>query len=110
MTVMDESGKRVERWEFAHAEEDFATTLASLGKHGAPADLPVMIEASRDQAVENNDDARTGDKRHPPAIRILARAWLRVMWARRRDGTCHDPATHQTNRKINTTADTPLAA
>jgi transposase len=52
VTVMDESGKRVDRWEFAHTEEGFARTLARLGKHGAPADLPVMIETTRGLAVD----------------------------------------------------------
>ncbi|MFF3879014.1 hypothetical protein ACFYYV_47700, partial [Streptomyces sp. NPDC001978] len=42
-------------------------------------------------------------------LRILARAWLRAMWACWRDGTCYAPATHQANNKINTPADTPLA-
>ncbi|HEX2300920.1 MAG TPA: transposase, partial [Pseudonocardiaceae bacterium] len=61
-------------------------------------------------AAKIYNDARARKKRHPHAIRILARAWLRVMWACRRTGTCYDPAIHQANSKINTTADTPLAA
>jgi transposase len=65
---------------------------------------------SSDWAAKIYNDARARQKRHPHAIRILARAWLRVMWACWRDGTCYDPAIHQANNKINTTADTPLAA
>ncbi|WP_329142742.1 IS110 family transposase [Streptomyces sp. NBC_01456] len=52
VTVMDASGKRVDRWEFAHTEEGFAKTLARMGKHGVPADLPVMIETTRGLAVD----------------------------------------------------------
>lgn len=33
--------------------------------------------------------------RHPHAIRILARAWLRVIWRCWQDGTAFDPALHR---------------
>lgn len=52
VTVMDDAGKRIDRWEFAHTEEGFAKTLARLAKYGIPADLPVMIETSRGLAVD----------------------------------------------------------
>lgn len=74
------------------------TTFADNSRHGS------------DWAAKIYDDARRRQKRHPHATRILARAWLRVMWACWRDGTCYDPATHQANGKINTTTDTALAA
>ncbi|MCZ7456172.1 IS110 family transposase [Streptomyces sp. WMMC940] len=31
VTVMDDAGKRIDRWELAHTEEGFAKTLARLG-------------------------------------------------------------------------------
>ncbi|RBM22425.1 IS110 family transposase [Streptomyces sp. PT12] len=65
---------------------------------------------SSDWAAKIYNDARARKKRHPHATRILARAWLRVIWACWRDGTCYDPATHQANGKIATAADIPLAA
>jgi transposase len=34
--------------------------------------------------------------RHPHAVRILARAWLRIIWRCWQDGTAFDPATHRT--------------
>jgi transposase len=74
------------------------TAFADNSRHGS------------DWAAKIYNDARTRQKRHPHAIRILARAWLRVMWACWRDGTCYDPAIHQANGKINTAADTLLAA
>ncbi|MFE6849066.1 hypothetical protein [Streptomyces sp. NPDC057686] len=57
-----------------------------------------------DWAAKIYNDARALTKRHPHAIRILARAWLRMMWACCRDGA---PGTHQANNKINTTAKPP---
>ncbi|MET8245151.1 IS110 family transposase [Streptomyces sp. NPDC005202] len=54
---------------------------------------------SSEWAAKIYNDARAARKRHPHAIRILARAWLRVIWACWRDGTCYDPAIHQAGRK-----------
>jgi transposase len=65
---------------------------------------------SSDWAAKIYNDARARKKRHPHAIRILARAWLRVIWACWRDGTCYDPATHQANNKIKTVSEAALAA
>lgn len=61
-------------------------------------------------AAKIYDDARTRHKRHPHAVRILARAWLRVIWACYRDGACYDPAVHQTNSKIKVEPRQALAA
>lgn len=61
-------------------------------------------------AAKIYNDARARRKRHPHATRILARAWLRVMWACWRDGCCYDPAAHQGNGKIVTASSVPLAA
>src|SRR5215831_7816628 len=36
--------------------------------------------------------------RHPHAIRILARAWLRIIWRCWQDGTAFDPALHRSRR------------
>ncbi|WP_031488163.1 IS110 family transposase [Streptomyces bicolor] len=55
-------------------------------------------------------DARARKKRHPHAVRILARAWLRVIWACWRDGTCYDPTIHQTNSKTRNTDSAPQPA
>ncbi|MEU3921461.1 IS110 family transposase [Streptomyces sp. NPDC029004] len=74
------------------------TTFADNSRHGSP------------WAAKIYTDARARKKRHPHAIRILARAWLRVMWACWRDGTCYDPAIHHANSKIKTPIDTPLTA
>lgn len=52
VTVMDASGRRIDRWEFAHTEEGFAKTLARLREHGDPARVPVAIETTRGLAVD----------------------------------------------------------
>jgi transposase len=74
------------------------TTFADNSRHGS------------DWAAKIYNDARARKKRHPHAIRILARSWLRVMWACWRDGTCYDPAIHQANNKIKMPAEEPMTA
>jgi transposase len=40
------------------------------------------------------NDARAAGKDHPHAVRILARAWIRVIWRCWLDGTPYNPARH----------------
>jgi transposase len=40
-------------------------------------------------------DALARTRRHPHAVRILARAWIRVIWRIWQDGTAYDPAKHR---------------
>lgn len=56
------------------------------------------------------DTAREQNKRHPHAVRILARSWLRIIYACWRDGACYDPLTHETRRTGRTHQTTDLAA
>jgi hypothetical protein len=44
--------------------------------------------------------ARNRGCRHPHAIRILARAWVRVLWKAWRNRTAHDPAKHRAASQI----------
>ncbi|KAA3448337.1 IS110 family transposase, partial [Mesorhizobium sp. SARCC-RB16n] len=39
-------------------------------------------------------DARKRGCRHPHAVRILARAWLRILWRAWQDRTSYDPNKH----------------
>jgi transposase len=91
--VTKESGKH-RTVHFRHAVNRRArqalTTWADNSRH------------SSDWAAEIYNNARSRGKRHPHAIRILARAWLRIIWACWRDKTCYNPAIHQTTNKINT--------
>jgi len=41
------------------------------------------------------DHARAAGKDHPHAVRILARAWIRVIWRCWTDGTPYDPGLHR---------------
>ena len=40
------------------------------------------------------DAARARGKDHPHAVRILARAWINIIWRCWQDGTAYDPAKH----------------
>jgi transposase len=51
--------------------------------------------------------ARAAGKDHPHAVRILARAWIRVIWRCWQDRTPYDPAQHRGATKIN---NPPVAA
>lgn len=56
------------------------------------------------------DQARATGKRHAHAVRILARAWLRVIYACWRDSVCYDPTHHTTQTQIKTGQNHDLAA
>jgi hypothetical protein len=90
--VTKESGKH-RAVNFRHAVNRRARqalmTFADNSRHGS------------DWAATIYNDARSRGKRHPHAIRILARAWLRVIWACWRDKACYDPTVHHTTNKIN---------
>jgi transposase len=53
---------------------------------------------ANDWAARIYNDARARGKRHPHAIRILARAWLRVIWACWHTKTSYNPTTHKINK------------
>jgi len=58
------------------------TTFADNSRHASP------------WAAKVDPDARARSCDHPHAIRILARAWIRVIWACRITQTPYDPARH----------------
>src|SRR5215217_7429210 len=45
-------------------------------------------------------DARARGKRHPQAVRVLGRAWLRVIWACWHTNTVYDPAKHRAEQRL----------
>ncbi len=47
------------------------------------------------------DQARASGKRHAHAVRILARSWLRILYACWRNAVCYDPTTHTTKTNTN---------
>ena len=58
------------------------TTFAGNSRHASP------------WAAKVYSDARARGKDHPHAVRILARAWIRVIWRCWLDSVPYDPATH----------------
>jgi transposase len=64
------------------------TTFADNSRHASP------------WAAQLYAKARARGCDHPHAIRILARAWVRVLWRAWSDGKPYDPARHQAARRI----------
>jgi transposase len=58
------------------------TTFADNSRHASP------------WAAQLYNHARASGKDHPHAIRILARAWIRIIWRCWLDGVPYDPARH----------------
>lgn len=50
-------------------------------------------------AAKLYNDARARGKRHPHAIRILMRAWMRVIWACWHTNTAYNPLNHRAERR-----------
>jgi transposase len=70
---------------------------------GARRALSIWADNSRHAspwAAEVYARARARGKRHPHAVRILMRAWLRVIWAIWHSGEPYDPARHGGARRL----------
>jgi len=89
--VARESGKRkvaTFRWACDKRLRDAVATLADATRHTHPWARKVYLEA-RARGLE-----------HPHAIRVLGRAWLRVLWRCWQDGVPYDPALHGNLRRL----------
>jgi hypothetical protein len=83
--VTKESGKHRAvhfRWACNKRFRQAMTTFAGNSRHASP------------WAAQIYDNARASGKDHPHAIRILARAWIRVIWPCWLNHTPYDPARH----------------
>jgi transposase len=83
--VTRESGKHRAvhfRWACNKRFRVAVTTFAGNSRHASP------------RAAQIYNDARAGGKDHPHAVRILARAWIRVIYRCWQDGVPYDPARH----------------
>jgi transposase len=83
--VTRESGKHRGvhfRWACNKRFRQAVTTFADNSRHASP------------WAAKIYNDARAAGKDHPHAVRILARAWIRVIWRCWVNGTPYDPALH----------------
>jgi transposase len=74
------------------------TTFADNSRHASP------------WAAKIYGDARASGKDHPHAIRILARAWIRVIWRCWLDGVPYDPALHGAAAALTKQATEQMAA
>jgi transposase len=70
------------RWACNKRFRQAMTTYADNSRHASP------------WAAQIYNSARASGKDHPHAIRILARAWIRVIYRCWLDGTPYDPAKH----------------
>ena len=83
--VTSQSGKHRDvhfRWACNKRFRAAVTTFADNSRHASP------------WAAKVYADARASGKDHPHAVRILARAWIRVIWPCWLHGTPYDPARH----------------
>jgi transposase len=71
------------RWACDKQLRDALIDFADDSRHASPWAAKVYADAL----------ART--RRHPHAVRILARAWVRVIWRLWQDGTAYDPTKHR---------------
>ena len=83
--VTKESGKHRAvhfRWACSKRFRKAVTTFADNSRHASP------------WAAKIYNDARAAGKDHPHAVRVLARAWIRVIWPCWLSHTPYDPARH----------------
>lgn len=89
--VTKESGKGRAvnfRWAVNTKARQALSTFADNSRHGSP------------WAAQLYAEARRRGKRHPHAIRILMRAWLRVMWACWHTDTAYNANNHGAERRL----------
>jgi transposase len=89
--VTKESGKGRAvnfRWAVNTRARNALSTFADNSRHASP------------WAAQLYADARRRGKRHPHAVRILMRAWMRVMWACWHTDTAYDPVNHGAERRL----------
>ncbi len=92
--VARESGKRKVagfRWACDKRLRDAVSCLADSTRHTNPWARSVYL------------DARGRGLEHPHAIRVLGRAWLRVLWRCWQDGVAYDPTKHGNLRRLQPT-------
>lgn len=76
------------RWACNHRLRQAITCLADNSRH------------ANEWACGVYTEARKRGHDHPHAIRILARAWLRVLWRAWTDRTLYDPALHNAAQRL----------
>ena len=99
--VTSQSGKHRSvyfRWACNKRFRVAMTTFADNSRHASP------------WAAKIYSDARASGKDHPHAVRILARAWIRVIWPCWLEGIPYDPARHGAAAALAKQTAQPIAA
>ena len=99
--VTKESGKGravTFRWCANTRARKALATFADNSRHDSP------------WAAQLYSNARARGKRHPQAIRILARSWMRVIWACWHTNTAYNPTRHGAEQRHPNTTNTKIAA
>ena len=86
------------RWACSKRFRKAITTFAGNSRHASP------------RAAQIYAQARASGKDHPHAIRILARAWIRIIWPCWINGIPYDPDKHGAAVALNRQAENKLAA
>jgi transposase len=86
------------RWACNKRFRRAVTTFADNSRHASP------------WAAKIYNDARAAGKDHPHATRVLARAWIRVIWPCWVNGIPYDPARHGTAAALTGHPSTQLVA
>jgi transposase len=86
------------RWACNKRFRKAITTFAGNSRHASP------------RAAQIYARARASGKDHPHAIRILARAWIRIIWPCWINGIPYDPDKHGAAVALNRQAENKLAA
>jgi hypothetical protein len=86
--------KRMARFLIRHSYCGRRTPAQLLARLQSAPVAPNRLDAEVLRELVLAQQARARGKRHPHAIRILMRAWLRVIWACWYSGTPYDPARH----------------
>jgi transposase len=89
--VTRQSGKHASiefRWSVSRQLRDAVCDFAVGSRHASPW-AAAIYDAARDRGED-----------HPHAVRILARAWIHVIWRCWQDGAAYDPAKHNTLQRI----------
>jgi len=77
------------RWAVNTRARTAVTIWADNSRHNSP------------WAAQLYANARARGKRHPHAVRILARAWLRVVWTCWTTNTTYNPTRHRAEQRLN---------
>lgn len=132
--VLDDAGRKVMSFKIAHSRDGFEKLVKKLATLGPAGQVPVAIERPDGRLVDALLEAghpvapvspnAIGDNSrhaspwaadiyqraiargcdHPHAVRILARAWIRVIYRCWIDHVPYDPARHGAARRLAETA------